>query len=113
MLAANDRTFDVEVLRAPAPTLVHFWAPWCGLCRLIVPTLMDCHQEWGERFKLVSINADENFQLANTYKLTILPTLLLFERGRLQHRFEGVTSKADLRQSLDAVLASLSVLQSA
>ena len=113
MLAADDRTFNIEVLRAPEPTLVHFWAPWCGLCRLIVPTLTDCHQEWGGRFKLVGVNADENFQLATTYKLTILPTLLLFERGRLQHRIEGVKCKSELRQNLNAMLASLSVLQSA
>lgn len=113
MLAADERTFTAEVLSVPEPTLVHFWAPWCGLCRHIVPTLTACQQEWGERFKLVGVNADENFQLANTYRLTILPTLLLFERGRVLHRFEGVKGKAELRQELDTVLASLSLLQSA
>jgi len=91
MSASVDRdTFTQQVLAAPQPTLVHFWAPWCGFCRSIAPVLESIQTEWPHALKIVDVNADENLQLANTYKLTCLPTLVLFDRGRAVRRLEGL-----------------------
>ena len=83
VLSVTERTFTQEVLESPIPVLVNFWAPWCGLCKLINPQLQKFQSQWGPNVKLVGINADSNFKLANTYRLTSLPTLILFEGGQI------------------------------
>ncbi|MEB3337534.1 MAG: thioredoxin domain-containing protein, partial [Leptolyngbyaceae bacterium] len=77
----REQSFKQEVLDSSVPVLVNFWAPWCGICRLITPLLTRLQSEWGDHVKIVSINADESLKLASTYRLTTLPTLLVFESG--------------------------------
>ena len=84
----NQDTFREEVLQSSQPVVVHFWAPWCGLCRAIDPMLAQLQNSLEQPIKLVSINADDNFKLANTYQLRSLPTLLFFENGSLQQRLD-------------------------
>ena len=106
-LIKNEQAFKTEVLQASTPVLVHFWAPWCGLCRIIDPVLERARSEFGDRFKLVGINADENLHLASNYRITSLPTVLLFQEGKLLHRLEGLTRKEQVRDVLDDVLSSV------
>lgn len=99
----SERAFTQEVLESPTPVLVHFWAPWCGLCRLINPLLMRHQAEWGEKFKVVGFNADASLKLANAYRLTTLPTLILFEEGKVRHRLDGFHGRDDLSLALEAM----------
>jgi len=105
-VSVNERTFTPEVLESATPVLVHFWAPWCGLCRLINPQLTRFQAESGRQFKLVDINADQNFKLANAYRLTTLPTLLLFEEGQILYRFDHFRDRDDLANALETILQS-------
>lgn len=104
VLSVNERTFTPEVLESPTPVLVHFWAPWCGLCRLINPQLARFQAESVGKFKLVDINADQNFKLANTYRLKTLPTIILFESGQILYRFEHFRGRDDLDTALKTIL---------
>ena len=106
VLSVNERTFTLEVLESPKPVLVHFWAPWCGLCRLINPQLAHFQVQSGGKFKLVDINADQNFKLANAYRLTTLPTLILFEEGQILDRFDHFRGRDDLSKTLESILQS-------
>jgi thioredoxin 1 len=106
VLSVNERTFSQTVLEASVPVLVDFWAPWCGLCRLIHPLLQEFQSEWLEEVKLVRVNADENLKLANTYKLKSLPTLLYFENGRLVQRLEGFQGREDLKIALRKIMVN-------
>lgn len=93
-------SFEQEVLESSDPVLVHFGAPWCGPCRMIEPLLSRFQAEFGLSLKLVGINADENLKLASHYRITTLPTLLFFERGKLLHRMEGTYKREVLWEEL-------------
>ena len=103
MTALTEETFSQEVLASSVPVLVHFQAPWCGICRLIKPVLNQLKNEWPVPMKLLDINADENFHLANYYQLKTLPTLLYVEGGKIVHRIEGITSRDSFRDRLECI----------
>ena len=74
---------------------------------MIDPVLERARSDFGDRFKLVGINADENLHLASSYRITNLPTVLLFQEGKLVHRLEDLTRKEQVRDVLDDVLSSV------
>jgi thioredoxin 1 len=71
---------------------------------MIQPLLAHFQAERPNQIKVIGINADENLRLANTYKLTTLPTLLVFENGQVTHRFDSFRGRDDLRRALDTIL---------
>ncbi|MDJ0800152.1 MAG: thioredoxin domain-containing protein [Calothrix sp. MO_167.B12] len=103
VLSVSERTFNQEVLESPIPVLINFEAPWCGLCRLVHPLLLQFQTECGGDIKLVGINADENFKLSNRYRLKSLPTLILIENGIIKQRLESFRGREDLRQALKQI----------
>lgn len=105
-LSVNQQTFKKEVLESSGLVLVHFWAPWCGLCKMILPLLTRFQHEWEGYVHLVDVNADENLHLANQYRLTTLPTLMLFKDGEVCHRLDSFRGKEDLRLTLDTLMRS-------
>jgi thioredoxin 1 len=113
VLSVSERTFNQEVLESPIPVLINFEAPWCGLCRIVHPLLLQFQAECGDDIKIVGINADENFKLSNTYKLKSLPTLILIENGKVKQRLEGFRGREDLRLALKQIQDSYNKLTTA
>ncbi|MGB6296107.1 MAG: thioredoxin domain-containing protein [Rivularia sp. (in: cyanobacteria)] len=103
VLSVNERTFTKEVLESQIPVLVNFEAPWCGLCHIIKPLLLQFKSQCDREIKLVGVNADDNFKLSNTYRLTTLPTLLLIENGIVRKRLEGFSGREDLFEALSEI----------
>ncbi|VXD21475.1 Thioredoxin [Planktothrix serta PCC 8927] len=106
LLSVNEQMFKQEVLEASTPVLVHFWAPWCGLCKLIMPQLRQFQEDWRGKVKLVGVNADQSLKLASTYRLQTLPTLIVFDRGQILYRLEHFQGREDLRRSLHTFMVS-------
>ncbi|MBR8838261.1 MAG: thioredoxin [Stigonema ocellatum SAG 48.90 = DSM 106950] len=103
VLSVNERTFTQEVLECEIPVLVNFEAPWCGLCRIIQPLLLQFQTQCSDQIKLVGINADQNFKLSTTYRLKSLPTLLLIENGIVRKRLESFRGREDLFLALEEI----------
>ncbi len=106
VLSVSERTFTQEVLESPIPVLVNFEAPWCGLCRIIQPLLLQFQAQCGDEIKLVGINADQNFKLSTTYRLKSLPTLLLIENGIVRQRMSDFRGREDLLLALEEIKLS-------
>ena len=102
----SEQVFVKEVLESSMPVLVHFWAPWCGICRLIEPSLTKLRLDCGEQIKLIGINADENLRLASSYKIKTLPTVLLFKGGEVLHRLDSYQKREELKTVLQQAIAS-------
>jgi thioredoxin 1 len=81
--SVNDASFDADVLKAERPTLVDFWAPWCGPCRAMGPVLEEIARDYEGRLNVVKVNVDENPKISLLYGVRSIPTLLLIKDGEI------------------------------
>ncbi|MDP2876763.1 MAG: thioredoxin [Holophaga sp.] len=89
---------------AEGVTLVDFWAPWCGPCKMIAPILEEIAGELGGSAKIVKINIDDNPQVAGQYGIMSIPTLLLFKDGKKVDQKVGALPKPALKAFIEAAI---------
>ena len=86
------------------PVVVDFWAPWCGPCRVLGPTIEKMAKDSAGRWRLVKINTDAHPKLAQHYGVRSIPTVKLFMGGAVAAEFTGAHPEAEIRRWLDAHL---------
>ena len=101
----TDSNFQAEVLESESAVLVDFWAPWCGPCRVIAPSLEEINAERDD-LRVVKLNVDENQQTAARYDVMSIPTLIVFKNGEPANRIIGALPKKRLVQELEPTLAA-------
>ena len=101
----DDATFEAEVLQSSEPVLVDFWAPWCGPCRLVGPTIGKLAEQYDGTVKIGKLNVDEYPQSAGDFGISSIPAVLLFKDGKVVDTLVGVQSRERYQQAIEDVAA--------
>ena len=99
-IVVTDETFNQEVLKSETPTLVDFWAVWCGPCRMVAPVVDEIAREQGSKLKVMKLDVDENQNTAMAYGVMSIPTLILFKNGQPVERIVGFRPKGDMEKKI-------------
>ncbi len=99
VLHINKDNFNEEVLNSDKPVLVDFWATWCGPCRMVAPILDEIAEERPD-IKVCKINVDEQPELASTYQIMSIPTLMVVKDGKIVNQSAGARPKAQILSML-------------
>jgi thioredoxin 1 len=94
----TDAVFETTVLKSDLPVIVDFWAPWCGPCRMVAPTLEKLAKELSGKILIAKVNTDENPDWAQRYGVQGIPTMLLVSGGKIVHRQVGALPEKMLRE---------------
>jgi thioredoxin 1 len=97
VIHVSDKSFDEEILKSDKPSLVDFWAPWCGPCRASGPIIEELAGEYKDKVKVAKCNIDENDATASRFGVMSIPTFILFKDGKVVDKVVGLIPKEHLK----------------
>ena len=104
----TDASFEKVVLQSEMPVIVDFWAPWCGPCRMVAPTLDKLAKDYEGKLLVTKVNTDENPEWATKFGVQGIPTMLFVSGGKIAHRQVGALPEGMLRDVVEQFLEVLS-----
>ena len=107
-----DGDFEETVMQSTLPTIVDFWAPWCGPCRMVAPTLDKLAKEYSGKLLVTKVNTDENPEWANKFGVQGIPTMLFVSEGKIVHRQVGALPEPMLREVVEQFIQVVSETES-
>ena len=102
----GDQDFESNVLKADAPVIVDFWAPWCGPCRMVSPTIDELAKEYEGKLVVGKMNVDENQVPASQFNVMSIPTVMIFKDGKPVKSIIGAQGKESYKKAIDEALNS-------
>ena len=97
----SKENFEEEVLKSEKPVLVDFWATWCGPCKMLAPVVAEIAEEQKDKIKVGKVNIDEQNELAAKYRITSIPTLILFKSGEPVKTVVGFQIKSEIEKMVE------------
>lgn len=103
--AVNDSNFEAEVVKSAVPVLVDFWAEWCSPCKMISPLIDRLAKEYDGKIKVLKMDVDSNSNVPSSLGIRSIPTLIFYKNGAIAEQIVGVVSEAQLKQTIEKVIA--------
>jgi thioredoxin 1 len=100
----TNANFETEVLQSGIPVMVDFSATWCGPCQALHPIIESLAPEYDGKVKIVSVDIDQNREIAAQYQIMAVPTLIFFRDGTPVDKFTGLLGKNELKKKLEALV---------
>jgi thioredoxin 1 len=104
LLHLKSADFEKEVLKSQTPTVVDFYADWCGPCRMVSPIIEQLSKDYNGKVKFVKLNTDENPDIAMKYGIMSIPTIMVFKHGQVASTVIGAGPASMYKHKIDAVL---------
>lgn len=95
----NKENFEEEVLKSDKKVVIDFWAAWCGPCQMLIP-VFDAVSEEMTDYKFCKVNVDEQQELAAKHSVMTIPTLVIYENGKLIKQVSGAMNASGLKKFL-------------
>ena len=105
LTAFTDGNFETEVKQSETPVLVDFGAEWCGPCRALAPIVEELAQEFDGKLKVGTVDIDVSREVASTYGIMSVPTIIFFKGGEVVDKVVGLRPKAELKGKIESLLA--------
>jgi thioredoxin 1 len=100
VLEFTTQNFPKEVLESSQVVMVDFWAPWCGPCRMLAPTIDELANQYAGKIRVGKLNTDDHPDIASEYGISGIPTVLVFKGGQIVDKLIGMQQKAKLEASI-------------
>lgn len=100
----NNTNFENLVINNSGITLLDFWAPWCGPCRMLTPIIEELAENFKDKVTVGKVNVDDNRELALKYNISAIPTILIFKNGKLERQIIGLRDLNSLTDELNSLL---------
>jgi thioredoxin 1 len=102
LVELNEGNFEIET--AKGVTLIDFWAPWCGPCKMLGPILEKVAEELGDKAQIAKVNVDDSPKLAQKFNVRSIPAIFILKNGKTVKQFVGLQDKSKLIQAINSEL---------